>query len=170
MPQQLDQSENDALETLLEDNGLSEQPNVVNLEQQTETVDPKAEAKAKKEAEKAEKAAAKEKAKAEKAAKAEAEKAAKEKAKAEKAEKPVAVKAEKIKQNGITQPLADSLCGKIWEVCNNLSANKNDVVTRKELLEYNKTLPESEQFNPITIGVQFGKWKTFYGLTASKKD
>jgi membrane protein involved in colicin uptake len=161
MSNQIEQTEEETLNTLVE----VENP-VVNLEPTETTVDPKVAAKAEKEA----KAAA---AKAEKEAKAAAAKAEKARIKAEKeakiAEK-ARIKAEKeepkkevtpsLKQNGITMPKEGSQSRKIWDICNKLSEVKGSVIERKKLMGST----DVTEFNSTTVSVQFGKWKTFYGL------
>lgn len=117
-------------------------------------------AKEKKDAAKAEKDAKAAAAKAEKEAKAAADKEAKDAAKAEKEAK---VKVEKIaqpQQNGVTMPKADTACGKIWAICDAMSKAKGERISKKEVAESEAT----KEFNQTTIGVQYYKWKTYYGF------
>lgn len=136
----------------------------------------KAEAKAKAEAEKAAKKAAAEEAKAkakadreakakakieEKAAKAKAKeevKAAKEKAKAEaKAAKDAARQPE---QNGVRRPGPDGLCGQVWTLADELSAELGQPVPIANLL----VASEAKNFNPSNVRTEYARWKKFHGL------
>jgi len=183
MSNKVDQEQLNDINELLEEgevlNELPTIPTIVNLEPNgpvgTTTVDA---AEAKKQAAAEKKAAAdakKAEAKAKKEAEAEAKKAAKqaeldkkaaEKA-AKEAEKEVKKTEPKVKQpvqNGITKPKDGTLCNRIWVLCNELSEKKGSVVTKKELSE----VAEAEGLYSITIGVQYYKWKKFYGLVAIK--
>jgi hypothetical protein len=150
-------------ETQEQSNIVSLEPAVIELEPAVNTVveDKKTKAAAAKEAKAAEaiaKAEAKAIAKATKDAEKLAAKEAKEAVKAAKVEKPV--KEARIIQNGISTPASETTCGQIWAFCTSISNNKGALVTRKELIES----PLLAEFNPITIGVQYYKWKTFHGL------
>lgn len=127
----------------------------------------KAEKLAEKEAAKAMKTAEKEAAKAlkeaEKQAKLDAkaaEKQAKLDAKAEKQAKKAEPKVLQEKQNDVTKPKPESDCGKIWDLCTALSNEKGELVLKKEV----SASPLASEFHPTTVGVQYYKWKKFYGI------
>lgn len=112
----------------------------------------KAETAAKKAAKEAEKAAKEEAKAAEKAAK-EAEKAAKEASK-------LAPKVLQPTQNGVRHPKAETNCGKVWALCNELSAEKGAVINCKELVENQKTIDAN--IHPKTVSSEFYMWKRFH--------
>lgn len=111
-----------------------------------------AEKAAKKEAEKAAAAAAKEAAKAEKAA-AKAAKAIKE------------PKAPKIEQNGVKRPHSNTLCGKAWEIFDNVAITKGETPSIKDILNHE----DSKGLNEGNLKCEFARWKKFKGLTKERK-
>lgn len=130
----------------------------------------KAEAKAKKEAEKAakeaekaqkaaEKAAAKEQAKAEreavKAAKAEEAAKAKEAAKAAKEANRMPM------QNGIRRPKPETLCGQSWAIFDEVSAAKGSPAAIGECLP----IAIERGLNPTNVRVEYARWRKFYNVT-----
>jgi hypothetical protein len=121
----------------------------------------------------AEKLAAKEKADAEKAAK-KAEKEAAAKAKedakaakeAEKAAKVAAKEAAKAakarpEQNGVKERTAGTKTGRVWEICNTVSARLGQPAPVKDVLE----AAAAEGLHPTTTRCQYAHWKKYHGLT-----
>lgn len=137
----------------------------------------KAEAKAKRDAEKAaakeQTAAQKEAAKAEKeaakAAKLQAKadaKAAKEAAKAAKEQAKLDAKAEKDstrqpEQNGVRRPGPDGKCGRVWALADELSAQLGQAVPIANLLE----AANAEGLTASNVRCEYARWKKFHGLS-----
>jgi Skp family chaperone for outer membrane proteins len=133
-----------------------------------------ADAKAKKEAEKAEKKAAADKAKADKKAAAEAakaeKKAAAEAAKKAKEDEKAAKKAaaEEAKKanvmpesNGVRRPKPETLCGKAWAVMDAMSAEKGSPVAISELLVRTNAM----SLNEGNVKAEYARWRKFNGVT-----
>ena len=113
-----------------------------------------ADADAAKAADKAEKAAAK-------AANKVAKDAAKAEAKAVKEQEKAAKVAEKAPmQNDVRAPRADSICGRIWAVCSQLSQTEQRVVTIAEVMVVTK----AEEINEATTRTQYAAWRKFHGV------
>lgn len=107
--------------------------------------------KAEREEAKAKKAAEREEAKAKKAAEREAAKAAKA------AEK----EANKMpSQNGVTRPKPTTACGRIWAVCDDLSAKRKAPTP----IEGVKEVCLAEGINIATIKTQYARWRKFHGV------
>ena len=118
----------------------------------------KAEAKAAKDAEKAAKNATKEAAA---AAKADA-KAAKDAEKAAKAAEAESKKAAKQpEQNGVRQRSPGTKTGRVWEICNAVSAKLNQPAPVKDVMEAGV----AEGLHTTTIRCQYAAWKKFHGLS-----
>lgn len=99
---------------------------------------------------------------AEKAAKAAAKQAEKDAAKAAKeAEK--AAKPAKIEKNGVVRPKDDSETGKVWSVCDALSAKLARVPAREEVLK----AAGAEGVNAATTSTQYARWRKFHGVTGT---
>ncbi len=79
-----------------------------------------------------------------------------------KAEK--APKAPKIEQNGITRPRAGSTTGRIWDICDSLSAAAGAPAARKDII----AACEAEGMNKATITTQHARWRKFNGLVKAK--
>jgi hypothetical protein len=112
----------------------------------------KAEREAAKAVREAQKAAAREAREAARAAKA----AEREAAKASKA----AARVNRVKQNGVTQPLPDSICGRAWAIFNAVSAAMKEPAPISACWE----MAEAEGINPATLKTQYGLWRKFYGI------
>jgi len=105
----------------------------------------------------------KEAAKAVKEAAAAKKKADKEAEKAAKMAAKESAKVEKVEQNGISRPKADSETGKVWLVCDNLSASLQRVPSREEVL----TASAEVGVNPATTATQYARWRKFHGVTGT---
>jgi ATPase subunit of ABC transporter with duplicated ATPase domains len=110
---------------------------------------------AEREAKKAEKEA-------EKAAK-QAERDAKAKAREEaKAAKAAEREANRMpEQNGIRRPKPDTLCGRAWQIADDLSAKFGQPTPIKDLLE----AAEAEGLNAGNVKAEYARWRKFYGIT-----
>ena len=130
-----------------------------------------AEAKVKKDAEKAEKDKLKADAKVakeiEKQANAQAKldaKAETDKAKAEKALEKMAAKPAKVvmpEQNGVRRPKPEGLCGKVWTQADDLSRNLGSPVPIAALLESTK----AAGLNEGNVRAEYARWRKFNGVT-----
>ena len=133
-----------------------------------------AEAKAKKDAEKAEAKRLKDEQKAaekaEKEAKKEAEKAAKEAEKAakeaEKEDAAAAAKAAKEAQkmpesNGVRRPKPETLCGKAWAIFDEVSQKNGAPASIKESL----VVAKERGLNEGNVRVEYARWRKFFGIT-----
>lgn len=89
-----------------------------------------------------------------------AKKAQKEADKKAKAEAKVAAQAQKIVGNGISRPKADTKTGKVWEICDALSAQLGRPPERKLVMD----AATKEGINEATCATQFGRWRKFHGL------
>lgn len=67
----------------------------------------------------------------------------------------------KTQQNGITRPNATSLCGQIWQICDELTRDCGEIATVKML----KQQPELQDVNDHTIKTQYARWRKFNGIT-----
>jgi outer membrane biosynthesis protein TonB len=154
------------IQSILDDesNTGTDTPQVVNLEAPVDGEIPVVDEKAKKEAEKKEKA---EKAKAEKEQKAAEKKAEKEAKKAEAEAKKEAKIAQanepRLEQNGIKMPSTGTTCRQIWDLCNSLSTAKGGCISKSELFEGSKEL----EINPFTLATQHYRWSKFYNVKPS---
>lgn len=124
-----------------------------------------AEKKAAKDAEVEAKKAEKEAAKAAKEAEKKAKKAELEAKKQAKIEAAAATKAEKEaakqpEQNGVRRRAPGSKCGRIWEICDTLSAQLGQPTPVKNVLD----IAQAEGLHPTTIRCQYAHWKKFNGL------
>lgn len=119
--------------------------------------------KAEKEAEAAAKAAAKEAEKQRKKAEREAAKAEKQKLKEEeKARKQAEKEASRMpEQNGVRKPKPGTLCGRVWEVADKLSAELGQPTPVKNLLE--SCVAEGQK--PGNIKAEYARWRKFHGVT-----
>lgn len=70
------------------------------------------------------------------------------------------------KANGVTRPKANTLCGRIWDMADKLSATINAPADRASILEQAKI----EGINEATAATQYGKWCKFYGVTKPKAE
>ena len=143
---------------------LQDQAEAANKEQA------KAEAKAKKEAEKAAKDAEKAQKAAEKAAAKEQAKAEREAAKAAKAEEVAKAKeaAKAAKEanrmpisNGIRRPKPETLCGQAWAIFDEVSAAKGSPSAIGECLP----IAQERGLNPTNVRVEYARWRKFFGVT-----
>ena len=130
----------------------------------------KAAAKAAKEEAAAAKKLADEAAKAERKAAAEAAKAEKaEAAKAEKARKITEKEAAKAakeaarmpEQNGVRRPKPTTLCGKVWDLADNLSNQLGQPVPISTLLEHARPAG----LNEGNVKTEYARWRKFHGVT-----
>ena len=71
----------------------------------------------------------------------------------------ITVAKEKIQQNGLTRPSSSSLCGRIWNLADELS--KNGTVAIAVLRRH----PEMMPVNDHTIKTQYARWRQFNGIT-----
>lgn len=117
------------------------------------------EGKAKRVAELEAKKQAKEAAKAQR----EADKVAKQAAKAAEAEAKKAAReaARMPKQNGVTRPKPNTLCGKAWAIFDEVSSQKGSPATIKESLE--KAVEHN--LNPGNVKAEYASWRKFHGIT-----
>jgi hypothetical protein len=76
---------------------------------------------------------------------------------------PKAVKI-KVEQNGITRPEPGTKTGRVWEICDQISANTGKPADRKDVLEAG----EAEGLNDATITTQHGRWREFHGLVTKR--
>lgn len=123
----------------------------------------KAEAKAKREADavarKAEKEAEKERVKAEREAVKEAKKAEKE---AEKARLQAEKEASRMpEQNGIRRPKADTLCGKAWAIFDDVSQNSGEPASIGASMEVSR----AQGLNDGNVRAEYARWRKFHGIT-----
>lgn len=111
----------------------------------------------------AEKKAAKETEKLNKANEREAAKAAKIKAKEDaKSAKEAEREANKMpEQNGIRRPKPNTLCGKVWALCDSLSSELKQPVPIKSLLEASA----KEELNEGNVKAEYARWRKFNGVT-----
>lgn len=122
----------------------------------------KAAAKAKKDAEKAEKASAKAAEKAGKdAAKAEAKAKKQADAQAKNDIKAARVAAKQPEQNGIRRPKPEGACGKVWAFADQLSAQLGQPVPIANL----HATASAAAINDSTIRTQYALWRKFHGIT-----
>jgi len=63
--------------------------------------------------------------------------------------------------NGVTRPKSGTICGRIWEMADALSATIGVPADRASILEQAKI----EGINDATAATQYGKWCKFYGVT-----
>jgi hypothetical protein len=82
-----------------------------------------------------------------------------------KKEKVAAPKVAKLIQNGIPRP-ATGKTARVWAIADKLSSTKNAPASRKEVLD----AAAAEDINPATAATQYGRWSTFFGLTAKKAE
>ena len=130
--------------------------------------DEKAAAKAAREAEAAEKKAAKE---AEKAAATEAREKAKADAQAErerkKAEAQAAREAARMpEQNGIRRPKPDGLCGKAWQIFDDISARNGAPASIGEAME----VARKDGLNEANVRAEYARWRKFFGVSGRIDD
>ena len=64
-------------------------------------------------------------------------------------------------QNGVTRPAPGTKTGRVWEIADELSAEKGEPAGRAEVL----AAYEAEGGNSATGATQYGRWKKFHGLT-----
>ncbi len=121
-----------------------------------------AEKKAAKEAAAAEKKAVKEAAKAAKEAEKQAKLDAKAAAVAAKAAAKAAKEADKMpEQNGVRRPRPGTLCGKAWEIADNISAKLGSPAPISDVLE----IAVAEGLNPGNVKAEYARWRKYYGIT-----
>lgn len=122
-------------------------------------------AKAAADAKKAEAAAAKAKAKQEAKDKREADKKAKAEAKAaaKKAAKDAKDASKMPEQNGIRRPKADTTCGKVWAIFDQLSAKTGAPATIGDSLKAAEGVAEA------TVRTQYARWRKFHGITGRQE-
>jgi hypothetical protein len=70
-------------------------------------------------------------------------------------------KVDKVQRNGITRPAVETLCGKIWAACDELSGTSHGVATIAAL----KIHPAVVSVNGHTIKTQYARWRQFNGVT-----
>lgn len=87
-------------------------------------------------------------------------KAGEQPAKAKKAKKEKAPAAPKDRRNGVTKPAAGTATGKVWEIADFISNQKQAPASRKEVVE----AAEKAGLNPSTVLTQYGRWRRYYGL------
>lgn len=63
-------------------------------------------------------------------------------------------------QNGITRPVAGTKTGRVWELCDQISANTGKPAERKDVI----AAGTAEGLNVATITTQHGRWRDFHGL------
>ena len=78
-------------------------------------------------------------------------------AEAAKAEKEAAKQPE---QNGVRRRAPGSQCGRIWEICDTLSAQLGQPTPVKNVLD----VAQAEGLHSTTIRCQYAHWKKFNGL------
>jgi len=82
----------------------------------------------------------------------EAEKAAKEANKVQ--------RADRIKQNGVTMPVATSICGQAWAIFNAVSGALQSPAPYNACTD----LATASGINPATLKTQYALWRKFYGV------
>lgn len=63
-------------------------------------------------------------------------------------------------QNGITRPINGCKTGRVWELCDQISANTGSPADRKDVIAAGL----AEGLNIATITTQHGRWREFHGL------
>ena len=64
-------------------------------------------------------------------------------------------------QNGIRRPKPDTLCGRAWQIADDLSAKFGQPTPIKDLLE----AAEAEGLNAGNVKAEYARWRKFYGIT-----
>lgn len=70
----------------------------------------------------------------------------------------------KITANGVTRPKVGTLCGRVWEIADAVSAATGAPAPRSEVIEKAK----AEGITEPTAATQHGKWRKFNGLVTAK--
>lgn len=68
--------------------------------------------------------------------------------------------AEVVKQNGITRPRAGGKCDAVWCALDRLTGTDAPMTNKQA-----RALSVELGINPSTMGVQFGKWRKFHGIS-----
>jgi len=63
-------------------------------------------------------------------------------------------------QNGVTRPKPDTATGRVWAICDELSASTGKPAVRGDVMKAG----EAEGLNPATIATQYGRWRKFHNL------
>lgn len=66
-------------------------------------------------------------------------------------------------QNGVTRPKDGTATGRVWQIADELSANKGEPAARSDVMAAGK----AEGLNEATIATQYGRWRKFFGLGRS---
>mgnify|MGYP000455486476 CR=1 FL=1 len=69
-------------------------------------------------------------------------------------------RADRIKQNGVTMPVATSICGQAWAIFNAVSSALQAPAPFSACTE----LAISAGINPATLKTQYALWRKFYGV------
>lgn len=84
----------------------------------------------------------------------------------EAAEKPAPTPRVKApEQNGVSMPAAGTKTGRVWEIATSLSEQLQRPALRDEVM----SVAEDEGLAKGTIATQYGKWCTFYGVSADQR-
>lgn len=79
----------------------------------------------------------------------------------EQKKEPKAPKVELVKQNDVAQPKPGTKTRRVWDIADEISAEKARPAIRSEVMEQCKT----EGLSLGTAATQFGRWCAFHGLT-----
>lgn len=71
----------------------------------------------------------------------------------------------KDERNGVVRPKADSSTGKVWLIADEISSNKKEPATRREVIEAGV----DAGLNASTISTQYGRWRKYHGLAAEPR-
>lgn len=79
----------------------------------------------------------------------------------EEGSKTAAKRVERDRKNGVTKPEAGTKTGRVWELCDEISAREKRPALRGELLEAGL----AEGMSKGTLATQYGKWCTYHGVS-----
>lgn len=74
-------------------------------------------------------------------------------------------KSEQPTQNGVTRPKPDTVTGRVWDICDELSKKAKAPAVRSDVMK----ACEEEGINKATVATQYGKWRKFNGLKRAAK-
>ena len=68
--------------------------------------------------------------------------------------------------NGVTRPKAGTATGRVWQICDELSAASNAPAERAQVI----AKATAEGINAATVATQHGKWRKYHGLVAASPE
>jgi hypothetical protein len=77
-----------------------------------------------------------------------------------------ATQAPKDISNGVTRPKAGTATGRVWQICDELSAASNAPAERAQVI----AKATAEGINAATVATQHGKWRKYHGLVAASPE